>query len=70
MAKEIVELVQERIDAAEARLPTGAIHHVALLALFDLAEEYVQAKRRTAKYKKTVDEKSGELFSLLESELK
>ena len=68
--REVIGLVNERIAAAEKRIKTGAPHHVALLALLDLAEEYVQAKKRAGFHKKDLDDKSRELVGLIEAELK
>ncbi|HTL10913.1 MAG TPA: cell division protein ZapA [Bdellovibrionota bacterium] len=71
------EVVQEalRIAAlktadAQKRLPRSAPYQLALLALLDLAEDYVRSKRRTSDYRKRLDEKTAETLALIEGELK
>lgn len=45
---EVTKLVEERLKSSEARLKgSTAPHLAAVLALFDLAEEYLEAKERT-----------------------
>jgi hypothetical protein len=43
---------------------------VTLLALLDVAEEYVQARKRVAGYQREVADKSKELSNLLDAEFK
>jgi hypothetical protein len=43
---------------------------VALLALLEVAAEYVQARQRTIEFMKDVGEKSGKLAGLIDAELK
>ena len=51
---------------AEKRVKEGsAPHHVALLALLTLAEEYLAAKDRVTGHQKEFRDKTGELFELL-----
>ena len=50
--------------------PTVAPHQVILLALFDLAEEYLQAKDRVELHQRKLDERASALVSLIETELK
>lgn len=69
---EIVEFVTERLKEAEKRAPQeGAlIQQVILLALLDLAEDYLTARTRTIEFKERIDARSTELLGLLEAELK
>lgn len=71
VVQEVVDLVKRKIGEAEGR-KKGVMppHHVALLALLDMAEEYVQAKRRVAAYQREVDDKSREIQTLIQTELK
>lgn len=64
---EVVELVSGRLEAVEQRL-TGqkSRHQVTLLALLDLAEEYIRAKKRTAHYKAEIEARTAELQRLIE----
>ncbi|MFL5813551.1 MAG: cell division protein ZapA [Bdellovibrionia bacterium] len=64
---EVIELVSSRLEAVEKRL-TGqkSRHQVTLLALLDLAEEYVRAKKRTAHYKSEIEARAAELQRLIE----
>ena len=68
--QEVVELVAELLDKVEKRSKTLASHQVALLALLELAEEYIQAKKRLTEFQKKIHVKSGELFHKIETELK
>lgn len=63
---EVIGLVSARIEGVEKRL-TGnkQPHQVMLLALLDLAEEYIRAKRRTADYKSEIESRSKELAETL-----
>jgi cell division protein ZapA (FtsZ GTPase activity inhibitor) len=67
---EVIELVSNRLEAVEKRL-TGqkSRHQVTLLALLDLAEEYVRAKKRTAQYKSEIEARAAELEAKLQSSL-
>jgi hypothetical protein len=54
-ADQAIRLVQDLIEDAEERLPaTAPSHHLLLLALCDLAEEYLSAKERTALHREEV----------------
>ena len=65
-AAEVIELVSARLEAVEKRLKGHKIpHQVTLLALLDLAEEYVRAKKGTADFKAEVETRSDELFRAL-----
>jgi len=71
------EIVQEAIDVASLRLkdvarrtPGAASHQVALLALLDLAEEYVRSKRRAFDHKKKLEKRAQDLIHLVDIGLK
>jgi cell division protein ZapA (FtsZ GTPase activity inhibitor) len=71
------ELVQEALDLAllrvkdvERRTKGLGAHQVALLALFDLAEEYVKAKRRATESRNELTLRSNQIVEMLENELK
>ena len=64
----VLELVGVRIAAVEKRVKhTTQPAHVALLALLDIAQEYVQSKERVGLYKDQIAKKSKRLVELLES---
>ncbi|MGZ3709962.1 MAG: cell division protein ZapA, partial [Bdellovibrionota bacterium] len=69
LVRDVVELVQAKLKDAEKRVKGSAPHQIVLLALLDLAEEYVTARKRTGEFKKKVDEKSQLLLGLIEAEL-
>lgn len=70
LIQEVLKVVTRRIEDAEKRVKSGIPHHVALLAILDLAEEHVQSKRRMAEHQKQVEDKTRELKSLIEAEFK
>ena len=69
MIREIVDLVSVKIKNAEKRGKTAAAHQIALVALLDLAEEYIRAKRRTSEFKREMNSRSDSLMRILETEL-
>ncbi len=70
LVQEVVELVTARLNEAESRAKGQVPHLVALLALFDLAEEYVRSKRRVMRHNELFQQRSDELSNLLDAELK
>ena len=69
LAREVLALVQLKIKEAQTRNSKAPSHQVLLVALLDLAEEYLKAQRRTVEYKKTLDERASQLITLIETEL-
>ena len=67
VASEVIELVSARVLEAEKRVKGKSVapHQVMLLALLDLAEEYLEAKRRTAQYQGEVESRARGLVDLL-----
>jgi cell division protein ZapA (FtsZ GTPase activity inhibitor) len=70
LVKQVVQLVTMKLSEAEARCRGSAPHQVALVALLDLAEEYLKAKKRTLEYKRQLDDKTEKLLGLVEAEFK
>lgn len=70
LVDETVQLVSVLLRNAELRGKSKVPHQVVLLALLDLAEEYVKSKRRAAGHKRQMTEKSTQLLLLIENELK
>jgi cell division protein ZapA (FtsZ GTPase activity inhibitor) len=70
---EVIELVSNRLEAVEKRIQAKGLktapHQVTLLALLDLAEEYVRAKKRTAQYKAEIEHRCTELSNEISKEL-
>ena len=67
--RDVIDLVQTRIGESEKRIKGGgAPHQVALLALLDLAEDYVRSRKLTEEFKIQVEEKSERLLHLIENE--
>jgi cell division protein ZapA (FtsZ GTPase activity inhibitor) len=67
---QVVAMVNQKIKEVQSRAKGAAPHQVTLLALMDLAAEYIQAKSRTEDFKREVDAKSAQLMSWIETELK
>lgn len=63
--QEVVDLVTSKVQGAEKRVNGSSQHQVLLLALLDLAEEYLKAKQRTFEFHAQMDEKSRKLADLL-----
>lgn len=71
LAKEVTALVLERLAASEKRVKNAnAPHLAALLALFDIAEDYVEAKRKVSEHQSELMLKMNDLEVWAESELK
>lgn len=65
-AQEIVDLVTRRIIDAESRAHPGSQpQHVAVLALLELAEDYLRAKRSFESHQNEIETRAQELISLL-----
>ena len=69
LAEQVTKLVKERLAQAEARVQSSAPHLSAILALFDLAEEYVQAKARAGQHQETFERKTKDLLHFIDSEI-
>lgn len=70
LVRRTVSLVTAKIAEAQAKVPKGsAPHYVSLIALLELAAEYLQAKDRTEEFKRDVDRKSAEIRGWIETEL-
>ncbi|MEK6704635.1 MAG: cell division protein ZapA [Bdellovibrionota bacterium] len=67
---EIVKLVSAHLKNAELRSKGGVPHQVALLALLDLAEEYVMARHKIEGYQHKLVERCIKLVNLVDGELK
>ena len=68
VVSEVVELVRDQIREAEKSTRSPVPHHVALLALLNLAEHHIQTKNQLTDHQKQLDLKSKELIDLIESE--
>lgn len=68
LVQEVIQMVSLLLNETEARCKGAVPHQIALLALLDLAEGYVKAKRRTAEFKSQLEEKSNRLVNLVEAE--
>ena len=67
MLDQVVELVAIKIKEAERRGKDLAPHYTMLLALLDLAQDYVTSKKRTSEFKQSIHEKISRLTTLIES---
>jgi cell division protein ZapA (FtsZ GTPase activity inhibitor) len=66
VVQEAVELAKVRVTEASRRGKSAAPHQIALLALLDLCEEYVRARRRTIDYRRELSARAEALQSTLE----
>jgi cell division protein ZapA (FtsZ GTPase activity inhibitor) len=71
LVAEVTALVLERLAASEKRVKNAnAPHLAALLALFDVAEDYVEAKRKVQDHQGELSAKVQQLQSWVDSALK
>ena len=70
MTREVLDLVAKKIKKIEEKNLILPAHQVALLALLDLGEDYVLAKKRFATHRAKVESSSQELFKILETEMR
>jgi len=63
-----IELASKKLHEAESRLGKAAPYKVAVIALLDMAEDYLRAKKRTAEHFETIEKKSQSLFELVKEE--
>lgn len=70
LVEEVTALVLDRLAASERRVKNAnAPHLAALLALFDVAEDYVEAKRKIQLHQAELMMKVQQLQSWVDSEL-
>lgn len=71
LVEEVTSLVLERLSASEKRVKNAnAPHLAALLALFDVTEDYVEAKRKIQEHQEELVAKVRQLQSWVDSALK
>lgn len=71
LVEEVTALVRERLSVSEKRVKNAnAPHLAALLALFDVTEDYVEAKRKIQEHQKELLEKIQQVQSWIDSELR
>ena len=69
VVEEAIDLAMIKMANAKQRTKHGAPHRLAILALLDLAEEYVKAKERVSALKHEMGEKSEQINKLIEAEI-
>ena len=71
LVEEVTALVLERLSASEKRVKnSNAPHLAALLALFDVTEDYVEAKRKIQDHQEELVAKVQQLQTWVDSALK
>lgn len=71
LVEEVTALVLGRLSAAEKRVKNAnAPHLAALLALFDIAEDYVEAKRKILEHQSELLMKVQQLQSWVDAEIR
>ena len=68
LVREVMDLAQERLNSAEDKAKNASPNQVAILALLDVCEAYVMARRKVVDQKRTLSVKSAELNELIKSE--
>lgn len=69
IVEEAIDLAMIKMANAQQRSKHAAPHRIAILALLDLAEEYVKAKDRVSLLKQEMGQKSEEISKLIEAEI-
>ncbi len=67
---EVLELARIKIQEAKQRAPKAAPQYVALVALFDMCEDYVRAKKKVSENRAELTESVDSLLAQIENELK
>jgi len=71
LVEEVTALVLERLAASEKRVKNASAPHLAaLLALFDVTEDYVEAKRKIIDHQLELVAKVNQLQTWVDSALK
>ena len=71
LVEEVTALVLERLAASEKRVKNAnAPHLAALLALFDVSEDYVEAKRKIQEHQEELVAKVNQLQTWVDSALR
>lgn len=66
--RQVVDFANVRLEEAARRVKHQASHQVALLALLDLSEEYLNSKKRVESHQKKVTEQAQGLRSMIDAE--
>lgn len=66
--QEAIEIVESKIRESESKVKNPQPHHVALLALLDLAGDFIKARDRLVEYQAQMDQTTKELLSLIEAQ--
>ncbi|MBN21384.1 MAG: hypothetical protein CL678_08870 [Bdellovibrionaceae bacterium] len=69
IVRDAVRLAELKILDAEKRVKGKTPHHIAVLALLDLAEEYIRAKKKVSEHRDQLNEKTAELLTWVEKEI-
>jgi len=67
--KEVVELVSLKLEDVRVRSKSSVPHQVALLALLELSEEYVKAKKKFSDHKKKLEDKTSKMKMVLQKNM-
>jgi cell division protein ZapA (FtsZ GTPase activity inhibitor) len=71
LVEEVTALVRERLGASELRVKNANAPHLAvLLALFDITEDYVEAKRKVQEHQTELLEKIQQIQTWIDAEMK
>ena len=69
-AGDVLELVRSKVRDIERRGSQGFAQDILLIALLEIAEEYVQSKKRVMEFKNDLAEKADRLGEMIEAELR
>lgn len=66
---EAVRLATTKLEEVRSRNKKAAPHQIALIALLELAEQYVDAKVKVSAFQKEIQEKTERIHRLIQSEI-
>jgi hypothetical protein len=65
---EAVDIATQKLMEVQEKASGAPLHKVAIVALLDLAEQFVQARRQVAEYQTSIQDKTEELLKVLHDE--
>ncbi len=65
---EAIDLATQKLMYIQERSPGAPVHKIAIVALLDLAEQFIKARKEVAEYQVALQAKTEELLKVLHDE--